>query len=743
MNFISTILTENLINALGWTLIHSLWQGAAAAIGFALLMIVMRKYRSQTRYYVGVMTVMLVLGMAVVTFVGIYNAGAAGVASQSPGAAAMITGTVEMEGSGSIPAFFKQYFNRHLPLLVTVWMLGILVLILRFAGGFIYNQRVKVHNTHPLSKNWQARLKNISHGLGIQKSVQLVESALVKIPMTIGHFKPVILFPLGLAVGLPQDQVEALLAHELAHISRRDYLVNIMQNLIDILFFYHPGVRWISSHVRAERENCCDDIAVSVSGEPLNFARALTNIQVTRHGLNTIEPAVAASGKRHGLLARVKRLVSPPAMGSRFAEGFIGASILAVCLLTLVVSANAASAVNRDMADGGKTTAVESKTADEEKIKAKEEAEKKRKLEELWRDLEVEKAELKKQEVQLIKMEDKLRKQKKKTTKEQEQKMQQLKEDMEKRKYKMQKMEQLLALQKEGIMAEKEFRVKREKEKLEQMTLKFKNEMKVLKLKQEELKIIEEKMRKKGKEFSEDEKAKFKQMEMELKKHELELKKKGAQFRMEIERMRAREGEMRAQERAMRAQERETRAQKREQFRAQERQHREQERQLRTEERQKRKQEEQLVKQKLEKMRDEMKKRTVITKELEKKLQAAIEKKIEEKKIAKLKKELENQNGLLKETEELYKRYIVKLKEKQKTLEKKRVIIKTFETQLVRDKLVDKEGDFEFKLGKKGLYINGVKQPKKVFKKYKEIYKKLTGKDLSDSGFQIVLNGRV
>jgi len=716
MSFISKILSENLINALGWTLVHSLWQGAAAAVGFALLMIVMRKYRSQTRYYIGVMTIMLVLAMAVVTFVNIYNGGAAGAvtAGQSPGSAAVMTGTVEMGESGSVMMFFKHYFSRHLPLLVTAWLLGILVLVLRFAGGFIYNQRVKVHRTRPLSKNWQNRLEALCRGIGIQKSVRLVESALVKMPMTIGHLKPVILFPLGLVTGLPRDQVEALLAHELAHISRRDYLVNIVQNLVDIFFFYHPGVRWISSHVRAEREHCCDDIAVSVSGDSLNFAKALTNIQVTGRGLNSIEPAVAASGKRHGLLARVKRLLRPPAMGSRFTEGFIGASILAVCLLTLVVTANAAAAMNRDMTDMQKNTAaVESKTDAEERIRAEEEAKKKQELEELYSALIAEKLELEKQEDQLIEMEKKLRNLDAKPTEEQKLKQRQLKDEMKKRKYKMIKMEEFLAQQKEKMFGHDG--------NLEKKLAAFKEETMELKRQEEELKKVEKKLQKQGKELTKAEKEKFKQQEIELKQRELELKEKESLLKMEIEKMRTRKRAMREQEREMRNQER----------------------QLGTGERQKRKQEEQFVKQKLHVMRDEMRMQEEIARKLEKKIQEATGKKIEEKKIAELKAELEKQNDALKKKEVLYKRYLVELKERQKELEKKTTILKGFETELVRDKLVEKGGDFEFKLGKKELYINGVKQPKKVFKKYKELYKKLTGKELSDSGFQIVLNGRV
>ena len=356
MNVISHLISGNLIYAFGWTLIHSIWQGAAVAFGFALVMFFMRRYRSQTRYLIGVMALMLILAMSMVTFVSIYHPGTQGntQADQSDHSKVMLTRAAEIENLANPgkQSFFKDYFNRHLPLVVTIWFLGILVLVLRFAGGFLYNQRIKVHRTRPLSTSWQNRLGNLCLQAKIRSSVRLVESALVNVPMTIGHFKPVILLPIGLVTGLPQDQVEALLAHELAHISRKDYLVNILQNIVDILFFYHPGVRWISSHIRSEREHCCDDIAVSVSGDSVSFARALTNIQ--GYGPKNANPAMAATGRTtgsYGLLNRIKRLVSPRKnkISSEFTEGFIGAAILGICILGLVVSANAAAALNPDM----------------------------------------------------------------------------------------------------------------------------------------------------------------------------------------------------------------------------------------------------------------------------------------------------------------------------------------------------------------------------------------------------------
>lgn len=659
MNLISNFISENLINALGWTLVHSLWQGAAAAVGFALLMVFMRRYRSQTRYYIGVMAVLLVLAMSVVTFVSIYRAGAAG------GVHANLAGTVgtvttdamEIENSGSIALVFQNYFNRHLPLIVTVWMLGIMVLVLRFAGGFIYNQRIKVHRTRPLSSPWQDRLETLCQKIGVDRTVRFVESASIKIPMTIGHFKPVLLFPIGLVTGLPRDQVEALIAHELAHIVRRDYLMNIMQNVVDILFFYHPGVRWISAHVRAERENCCDDMAVSVSGDSLNFAKALTVIQETANGfgVRAVEPAVAVSGKRFGLLARVKRLLNPPANRSQFTEGFIGASILAVCILTLVMSTNAAAALNRGELPQSTGITVEDRTAEqaeaqekavqreEEEYRSEREEKRKQILETTIIELNKAKKEMKEKEVELLKLNTEIRSRKTEPTQEEKEKLAFLEDTLNKHKMIVEKLENLL---------------EREKER----------------------------------------------------------------------EIRSKEREIRLQEREIRSVEREKRAQQRE-LRKQEKEFLEQEKELELEH--------------LAKMTDELKKREVILKVLEKKLQEAEtgKVKLEEKQLAELKEKLEKQKVLLKEKQKKQEQLIIELKNRQIELEKKRSTLKAFEEELLRDKLIADGQGYEFKLGKAGLYINGVKQSQTLFEKYRELYKKLTGKEFGDSDFQIVMNG--
>ena len=170
------------------------------------------------------------------------------------------------------------------------------------------------------------------------KNVQLLESALINVPMAIGYLKPVVLLPLGALNGVPTQQMEAILAHELAHIQRRDYLMNMIQSLLEVIFFYHPVVWWLSRNIRIERENICDDIAITITGNTMEFAKALTNIQE----INLSAPGLAAglSGKnKNRLVNRIRRLAGKPKLHSGFAEGFIAASILVISLIGLSAAA--------------------------------------------------------------------------------------------------------------------------------------------------------------------------------------------------------------------------------------------------------------------------------------------------------------------------------------------------------------------------------------------------------------------
>jgi GWxTD domain-containing protein len=150
-------------------------------------------------------------------------------------------------------------------------------------------------------------MARLSAQLRVSRPVTLLESCLAEVPMVIGHFRPVILMPVGLLAGLPAAQVEAILLHELSHVRRCDYLVNLLQRAVEGLLFYHPAVWWISSTIRAEREHCCDDAAVAISGDAHQYAMALAALEQSRY--QDREPALAATGGN--LMKRIRRLLYP------------------------------------------------------------------------------------------------------------------------------------------------------------------------------------------------------------------------------------------------------------------------------------------------------------------------------------------------------------------------------------------------------------------------------------------------
>jgi beta-lactamase regulating signal transducer with metallopeptidase domain len=182
----------------------------------------------------------------------------------------------------------------------------------------------------PAGAGKQAIACRLAARLGIRRPVALLESALVDVPSVVGWFRPVILAPASALSGLTPPQLEMILAHELAHIRRRDPLVNLLQTGIEAALFYHPAAWWISSRIRQEREHCCDEAAVALCGDPVGYARSLARLERLRQEW----PALAVSSTGGSLLERVRRLVySAPAPGG--APRFAAAALLAMALLVV------------------------------------------------------------------------------------------------------------------------------------------------------------------------------------------------------------------------------------------------------------------------------------------------------------------------------------------------------------------------------------------------------------------------
>jgi beta-lactamase regulating signal transducer with metallopeptidase domain len=322
METLQNIFQAEIIQRLGWTLVHFVWQAAAIGLILAIILKLLHKSSANLRYTTACMALVLIVLMPAVTIkmvdvsvetsepmkeaaVDLPKVGADAQAVveipqvESPPAQVAVTPRVPLKDR------FIKAVEPALPYVVVGWFVGVFGLSLWHLGGWRQLQRLRRQVIKQVTPTLKAKLQQLSNMLGIQETVGLVESALVQVPTVVGHLKPVILLPASALTGLSSEQIEAILAHELAHIKRHDYLVNMLQTVVEILGFYHPVVWWVSHKIRVERENCCDDMAVSLCSDRVCYARALTTMEEIRAG--QLGLAVAASGG--SLFNRIRRLL--------------------------------------------------------------------------------------------------------------------------------------------------------------------------------------------------------------------------------------------------------------------------------------------------------------------------------------------------------------------------------------------------------------------------------------------------
>lgn len=340
MNWSESLFASPFTQSVGWTILHSLWQGALLALVLALLLIVMKKNSASMRYFVASATLFVLFALAVLTFFSLLKRTSteAGISPEE----IFITINVDEEKETSFWAgiqsnvnaglsTIQEYFNRHLPLIVLTWLCGVVILLLRFLGGIAYLQRLKHYRTQAVPAFWQATLNELASKIKVQRAVKLIESAMVQVPTVIGFLKPVILLPIGTLSGLSQRQVECILAHELAHIRRNDFILHLVQSVIEILFFYNPFVWWIKNVIDDERENCCDDIALFTTGDELTLAKSLAYFEEMRLS-NHHNLAMAFPGQKGGLLYRIRRILKGHQTNATFSEGFMAGFLLLMFL---------------------------------------------------------------------------------------------------------------------------------------------------------------------------------------------------------------------------------------------------------------------------------------------------------------------------------------------------------------------------------------------------------------------------
>jgi beta-lactamase regulating signal transducer with metallopeptidase domain len=318
---LETLLTHPAVQALGRSLLHFLWQGSLLAL--LLWMIKTIAPTSARIRYTAASLIMLMMPVALVVTIARdfrHQPAPAIIAPHAPlvAATAPILATSPVEQMTGVGVWGW---------VVCLWLAGVVLLSLRATGGWMRAQRLK-RRVLPASGELQDMMTRLKQRLVISTPVRFYTSAMVEVPTVIGWVRPYLLLPVTALTGLSASQLEAILAHELAHIRRHDYLVNLLQTAIETVLFYHPAVWWVGKQMRIEREHCCDDIAVAVCGNAVEYAGALAELEQIRG--RVAEPALAATGGE--LLGRIRRL-----LGQRPSEDRVSRSLGTIAAAGLVL----------------------------------------------------------------------------------------------------------------------------------------------------------------------------------------------------------------------------------------------------------------------------------------------------------------------------------------------------------------------------------------------------------------------
>lgn len=378
MSTISEILQSDLVYRLGPALLHSLWQIAALGCILAALLSFLQRRSPNLRYLVacGGMAAMFLLPLATFWLVPNQPAReAAAVSTASDSGRVLPSNAVSTEAAPlgtALPRAQPRFAavsaadtqrppdvacarvhraERETPLsarlacilapclpwFVAAWFVGVASLSVWHLGGWVAMQRLKHLGTTPAAERWAQRLAELADRMKLGRPVQILCSTLVDVPAVIGWLRPVLLAPVSIFSEMSPQQIDAVLAHELAHIRRWDYLVNLLQALVETLLFHHPAVWWLSRRIRIEREHCCDDLAVSVCGVRIEYAEALASLAQRRV---LPQPAVAARTRSGGaVLRRVRRILGAPEPAGRSWGAALGSAAAAVFAVIIVATA--------------------------------------------------------------------------------------------------------------------------------------------------------------------------------------------------------------------------------------------------------------------------------------------------------------------------------------------------------------------------------------------------------------------
>jgi beta-lactamase regulating signal transducer with metallopeptidase domain len=347
MDKLRSLFPEEIIEAFGWTLFHSMWQITVVAIVLVLVLVLFKSFSARIRYVIAFLALVSCLAWSTTTWYSAYNYAmkkkemTETMLSNPEVVRALLKEQIEKKAQTSTPGNTSIKLNRlklkssvqpFMPLVFYIWLAGVLFFLLKMTGGMIYILQLRNRHTHQIEKTWLDKVAIYVRKLQIDRKLEVLQSSIAKAPMVLGYFKPIVLLPASLLSGLSTKEIEAIIAHELAHIKRNDYLFNIIQSIIETLFFYHPAVWIISKTIRNERENSCDDLALKITRDKLSYIKALA---ASENLFTASSDRAVAFASKGGLLNRVKRIQNHTFMKKNGYEGFIATSLVFISIVLL------------------------------------------------------------------------------------------------------------------------------------------------------------------------------------------------------------------------------------------------------------------------------------------------------------------------------------------------------------------------------------------------------------------------
>ncbi|MGO4877650.1 M56 family metallopeptidase [Pedobacter psychrotolerans] len=297
-------LIPQFIKAMGWSILNSLWQSAIIYGILFIVMLTLPKLASKHRHNLAFAAIILMF------FAFSYNMGEQLMLNKTTNLAIAQPQQLQFDQYlKNLPQTFSSKAEQYFPVVVVFYIIGILLQLFVIAKGYYQLSKLKKECLSAIPEDWKLIFQRVKSAMGIKKDIRFDLSSIVNVPLVIGYLKPVVLFPIALVNQLDHDQVEAILIHELSHIRRNDFLLNLIKTAIETLLFYNPFVWMAGRFIHIEREHACDDLVVKITGKPLNYAHALLKLELLKDNKSPAY-ALAATGKTQNLYQRIKRITN-------------------------------------------------------------------------------------------------------------------------------------------------------------------------------------------------------------------------------------------------------------------------------------------------------------------------------------------------------------------------------------------------------------------------------------------------